>query len=302
VFFLVRDLRDALFAGVVVLALGLVVMQAIQRRYRHLVRRAVMPAVCAAIGDLSHDVGGASDLNLGELARIGLVPGHCRARFDDVFHGRYRATGFTMAEVRLRRDGHGRRRRSRSVFHGVIFAIETPRPVPARILIAQDGGMIGNGFKGLVRKFGGMQRVALPDPVFEQCFEVYADRPEVARAMVTAELRANLVALAEAHRGARFQVALADGRLFLAMPRRGDLFAAGSLFRSTGQLEGEAARLLEDVQVVHRVIDYLHGDRPGLRPQAKERSASPPVRWYALERRLRPHGAGRRALVLPISR
>jgi hypothetical protein len=44
------------------------------------------------------------------------------------------------------------------------------------------------------------------------------------------------------------------------MPRRGDRFRLGSIFRPLDDLENEAGRVLHDVQIVHRVIDTLHGD------------------------------------------
>ena len=264
VFLLVQNLQHGLFAGVLVLVAGFWLMQWAQRSYTDQVRKAVMPAICGAIGDLSHGVGAAPDLNLDRLAQIGLVPGHTCERIDDVFCGRHRGTRFTMAEVRLRRVRHGRRRRSSTVFRGLIFGLDVPRAVPARILIAKDGGLIGNGLKGWLKGLGGMQRVALPDEAFEARFELYADRPEVARATVTPQLCANLVALAAAQDDAPFQAAFADDRFFVAMRRRGDQFGVGSVFRSTALLEQEATRLLQEVRIVHRMIDYLHGDRPPL--------------------------------------
>jgi Protein of unknown function (DUF3137) len=267
-FLLAQSLQHALSAGAILLVVGFLAMQGVERSYCNQVRKVVMPAICGAIGDLSHGVGAAPDLDLDHLAQVGLVPGHNRERVDDVFRGRHRGTGFTMAEVRLRRVGRGSRRSSRTVFRGLIFAIEVPRAVPARILIARDGGLIGNGLKGWIKDFSGMRPVTLADAAFEARFEVYADRAEVALATVTPELCANLVALAAAQDGAPFQAAFADGRFFVAMRRRGDPFRIGSVFRSTDLLEEEAARLLEEVQIVHRLIDYLHGDRPPLEPAA----------------------------------
>ena len=104
----------------------------------------------------------------------------------------------------------------------------------------------------------------------EARFELYADRPEVARATVTPTLCANLVALATAQGSAPFQAAFTDGRFFLALRRRGDRFRVGSLFRPIEELESEAARVLDEVQVVHRLIDHLHGDRPPLEPARKQ--------------------------------
>jgi hypothetical protein len=154
------------------------------------------------------------------------------------------------------------------VFRGLIIAVAMPRPVPARLLIASDAGRIGNRLEGWLKSFGEMRRVALADQAFEARFELYADRAEVALATMTPDLCANLVALADAHDGAPFEAALADGRLFVALPKRGDLFRIGSLFRSTAALEKDAAAVLRDVQIVHRLIDYLQGDRPVPGPDA----------------------------------
>jgi len=53
IFLWVGDLENALFVGGVVAALGFVLMQLAQRGYSVQVRRAVMPAICEAIGDPS---------------------------------------------------------------------------------------------------------------------------------------------------------------------------------------------------------------------------------------------------------
>ena len=262
---LLQSLQHLLIAGLVVLVAGFGAMRAIERAYGRRLREAVMPSICGAIGDLRHQVGTAH-LDFDRLEAIGLLPGYNRRRIDDVFQGSHRGTGFMMVEVHLRRVRGFRRRSSRTVFRGLIFAIDVPRPAPGVILIARDGGVIGNGLRGWLKGFSDMRRVTLPNGAFEERFEVYADRPDAAPATVTPELCANLVALADAEGAAPFQAAFADGRFFLALRRRGDAFHIGSIFRSTDRLAEEAARLLAEVQIAHRVIDYLHGDRPQLAP------------------------------------
>jgi hypothetical protein len=68
------------------------------------------------------------------------------------------------------------------------------------------------------------------------------------------------------------------------MPRRGDQFRVGSLFRSTATLQGELAPLVRDVQIVHRLIDYLHGDRPLAAPSPGPATAREPVTAGPVER------------------
>jgi hypothetical protein len=246
-------------AGVLMTVFGLHMLGAEQRRFRHRLRDLVMPAVCQAAGDLRHSAGGAPGIPFDELESLGLLPGHNRRTIDDVFEGRHRDTEFIMVEARLRRRSGGGRSRTRTVFRGLIFAIAVPRDVRARILIARESGTLGNRLKGWIKGFSGLERVSLPHPAFEAQFEVYSDDRAVAQATITPAFCAALVELAQAHAGQPIQGAFRLGWFYLTLPRRRDQFRLGSLFRSLDGLEAEAERVLQDVRVVHRVIDTLHG-------------------------------------------
>jgi hypothetical protein len=249
----------ALLAAAVPLAVGVTVLRSQQRKFRHRVRDLVMPAICEAIGDLRHRAGGAP-IPFDHLERLGLLPSHNRRQVDDVFEGRHRDTGFVMAEARLRRRSGGRRRHTRTVFRGLILAVEVPREVCARILIAREAGAIGNRFKGWISGFSGLARVALPHPAFEARFEVYGDNATVARDVVTPGFCDAMVALADAYRERPIQGAFRGRWFYLTMPQRGDRFRLGSLFRSLDGLAAEAQQVLHEVRIVHRVIDMLHGE------------------------------------------
>lgn len=253
----------AVLGGAVAAVLGALLMQKTQRRYLDEVRSSVMPAVCEAIGGVTHAVGPAPGLDLDRLATIGLLPPHDRREVDDVFEGVHRNTVFAMAEVRLR-CRRGRKRGTRTVFRGLVFVIETPKEIPTRILLAKDAGLLGNWASGWIRSFRGMNRVSVPHAPFEARFEAYADEPAQALETVTPGLCAALVELADAHGGGPVQAAFAGRHFYLAMPKRRDQFRLGSLFRSVAQLEQEAGRVLHDVQQIHRLIDRLHGEPASL--------------------------------------
>jgi Protein of unknown function (DUF3137) len=249
----------AVLAAVLMLGFGLHMLGAEQRRFRHRVRDLVMPAVCQAAGGLRHSAGHAPGIPFDELESLGLLPRHNRRTIDDVFEGGHRDTEFIMAEARLRQRSGGRRSRTRTVFRGLIFAIAVPRDVRARILIARESGALGNRLKSWIKGFSGLERVALPHSAFEAHFEVYSDDRAVAQATVTPAFCDALVELAEAHAGQPIQGAFRLGWFYLTLPRRRDQFRLGSLFRSLAGLEAEAERVLQDVRIVHRVIDTLHG-------------------------------------------
>ena len=219
-----------------------------------------MPAIGEVAGDLVHGTGEAPSIPLQALEDLGLLPNHNRRTIDDVFEGRHRDTRFVMAEARLRRRSGGRRSRTRTVFRGLILAIEVPREVRAPILIAREAGAIGNRLKGWIKGFSGLARVSLPHPAFEAGFEVYSDDDAVARDIIAPGFCDAMVALAEGHEGRPIQGAFLDRWFYLAMPRRGDRFRLGSLFRSLDGLADEAQRVLQEVRTVHRVIDTLHGE------------------------------------------
>jgi hypothetical protein len=106
-----------------------------------------------------------------------------------------------------------------------------PREIRARILIAREPGAIGNRLKGWSKRFSGLERVFLPHPAFEARFEVYSDDPAVARDVVGPGFCEAMVALAAAHRGRPIQGAFRGRWFYLIMPKRGDQFRLGSLFR-----------------------------------------------------------------------
>lgn len=251
----------AIVSAVALGALGFVVLRHLQRSFDGRLRTLVMPVLCEAIGDIAHATGGAPGLDFNALEKLSLLPNHNRRQVDDVFVGSHRETGFIMAEATLRYRSRGRRGGTRTRFRGLIFAIATPHEIPARILIAKDAGLVGNKVIGWLRSCQGLERVTLPHPAFEGHFELYADRPEVALRTVTPGLCDALVALAEAHDGRPLQAAFLGRHFYLAMPKQGDQFRLGSLFRPLDRLEEDAGRVLHDVQIVHRVIDTLHGER-----------------------------------------
>jgi Protein of unknown function (DUF3137) len=252
----------AIVGTAIALVIGMHMLGSQQRRFRHRVRDLVMPAICRAIGDLRHSAGSAPGIPFDDLESLGLLPRHNRRRVDDVFEGRHRDTEFVMAEARLSYRSGGSKSRTRTVFRGLIVAVQVPRDVPARILVAREAGAVGNRLKGWINGFSGLARVSLPHPAFEARFEVYSDEPAVARDTVGPAFCDAVVALAEAHDGQAIQGAFHLSWFYLTIPRRRDQFRLGSLFRPLDSLEEDAQRVLQDVRIVHRVIDTLHGDRP----------------------------------------
>ncbi len=224
------------------------------------VRDVVMAPVCTFLGGIQYRRHAENAIDPKRFAEAGVVESFTSARIEDLFVGRYRETGFAVVDARLVRAG-GRSRRT--VFHGLLFTIEVPRPFSGHILIGRDFGKVGNTLAAWFKSFDGMRAITLDHPEFEAIYAVYADSPDTAPEVLTPVFLDSMVAIAEAAEGAAVRAAFTEGTFVLALPTGRDLFAPGSIFRSVYDCEDDIRELLWQVTIVHRLIDYLHGDDPG---------------------------------------
>ncbi|MGM0584374.1 MAG: DUF3137 domain-containing protein [Pseudomonadota bacterium] len=229
----------------------------------------VMPVVCEFVGDLDYDHAATRGFPLEHAKALGAVPAHDRARLSDRLSGRYRDTAFEIVEARLqvkRSDDDGDSRKTDTVFRGLLFRVETPEEIPSKILIARDltkiGNMLGKLFSGDAGR--GMPKVELPHPEFERRFEVHAEDPDVARQVLAPAFLDNLL-LIDRHEGAgergpAMQAAFHGRDFFLALNRQDGFLEMGALSRPVGDIEEALHRVFDDIALVRRVIDRLHGD------------------------------------------
>lgn len=231
------------------------------------VAEAVMPAVCAHVGDISFDRHATAGFPVGEMQALGMVGSHDGVQLSDRLKGTYRGTSYVLAEARLtrrRRDSDGKTRNT-TVFSGLLFAIDVPVPVPTPILITRDHGMIGNRLGSLFSgsKGRGMPRVEVDHPAFEAAFEVHAANPEAARAFLPVPFLENLLAIGQTEggrKGARAMVAGFSGRSFyLALDRDGGFLKMGALTKPVTGMEDDLHAIFDDIDLVRRIIDRLHG-------------------------------------------
>jgi hypothetical protein len=264
---------DALIPlGFMGLLVALVALPHFARVFRDQVRGALTPLVCEAIGGISHRVGGAPAV-LQRLERLPLVRPHGHRTIDDVFTGSHDGTAFDMAELRLfnvvtRSSGSGSKRTTttteKTVFKGLAFLVSTPRPVPVRVVVRGPVGWFGGRWrlsdKALTAQ--GYTRVDVPDADFSRHLSLWADDPDQALKVVGPGLAATLARLAATAGRKRIDAAFIAARFVLLLPKGGNAFSVGGLFRSLGRLAPDAHALLDEVMVVHRLIDVLKAPPP----------------------------------------
>ncbi len=236
-------------------------------RYRKAAREMVTPVVCEAIGGITHHENVRSG-EVGRLRRAKLVAPYNTLDIDDVFQGTHDGVAFVMLELHLKMvtrtvSGSGSNRRNstrtRTIFRGLMFMIGTPRPIPVPILIRGHRGRIGTPWRLPDSDLEGMQRIDLPDEGFAQRFTLWTSDWEQAAPVITPPFIGVMARLAATAGRKGIDAAFDIDQFLLLLPRRGDQFKVGGLFRSVRRLRVDAHRLMDEILMVHRLIETLRG-------------------------------------------
>lgn len=237
--------------------------------YRTAARDAVTPLVCEAIGGMTRGSGAAYEV-LGRLRSLPIVAPFAHHALDDVFTGSHDGTDFVLAEIRLfnmstRTSGTGQNRttttKESTVFKGLLFLIETPAAIPSRIIARGpripwlcDWRPASSTLERL-----GFRRVAVPDAGFSRHLSLWAEDGEAALGVVGPGLAGTLARLAATAGWRRIDAGFSGTRFMLLLPKAGNSFSVGGLYRPVERLGEEAHRLMDEIMVVHRLIDVLKG-------------------------------------------
>ena len=136
------------------------------------------------------------------------------------------------------------------------------------ILISRELGSFGNKL-GEMLAFGtgrSMPKVDFDHAEFEAAFEVYADDPDAARAVMPPAFLDRLLEIGRDEGGNKGLRGMKAGfhreNFYLALDREGDFLAMGGLTRPVSDIEDDLHAAFEDLALVRRIIDRLHGDAP----------------------------------------
>ncbi len=237
------------------------------RRYGDEVRKVALPAVIEAIGDIDHTKGQAAG-DLGRFVDAQVLRSHGNhPEVSDVFSGIWRDVRFEMAEVVLRDvktfgTSTQKPTKQRHYFRGLLFTIATPTPISARILLRGKQRLV-RAAPWRARVGDGLQRVQLPHAGFNRHLELWSDDPDMALSVVTPAFADTMASLADSAGWYRLDAAFDEDLFLLALPRLSRRFAIGRPWQPLSQLRRETRELLDEVRVVHRLIDVLLGDAGG---------------------------------------
>ena len=256
-----------------------------EKRWEGSVAEALMPAICDHVGDLSYDRNAHKSFPLDQIRRLGIIRPFTHPTLSDRLEGRYRDTPFEMVEAKLeskKTASHtgGKRadnsNRSTTVFKGLLFRIGVPDPIPTRILIARSFMGPGNKLAEMLSRDTGrtMPKVTTGHARFDEKFVVYSADPDVARRVLAPAFLDNLLEISEAEAdtdGTRtLEAAFHEDSFFLALNRKSDFLKMGSLRKPVTGVEEDLHLAFEDIALIHRIIDRLHGDHPdAVEPSAR---------------------------------
>ena len=187
---------------------------------------------------------------------------------DDAFAGTHDGIAFAMLELHLKKvtrrgggSGHNLRRstRTRTVFRGLLFVIATPRPIPVPILMRGPRLWFGTPWRLGDSDLVGMQRIDIPDEAFARHLSLWTRDRTRAAEIVTPRFVSVMARLAASAGRKGIDAALDIDQFLLLLPRRGDQFKVGGLFRSVSRLRLDAHRVMDEILVVHRLIGTPKG-------------------------------------------
>jgi hypothetical protein len=257
----------AIFFGLHAAVFGPVHAFYLAHLYRKAARDVVTPVVCEAIGGMTHHTDVRSG-EVGRLRRAKLVAPYNTLDIDDVFQGTHDGVAFVMMELHLKMvtrsvSGTGSNRRSstrtRTIFRGLMFMIATPRPIPVPILIRGHRRRVGTPWRLGDGDLEGMQRIDIPDEAFARHLSLWTRDWNKAAEIVTPQFVSVMARLAASAGRKGIDAAFDIDQFLLLLPRRGDQFKVGGLFRSVRRLRIDAHRVMDEILMVHRLIETLKG-------------------------------------------
>jgi hypothetical protein len=150
---------------------------------------------------------------------------------EDLVSGRHGSTAFRFSELAVTEvKKRGKRTETEVVFRGLFFAADFNKAFAGQTLVLPDRaerrlGAVGRAFQSIATGHG-LELVELEDPDFERAFVVRSTDPTEARYLLSPSLMQRILTF-HANTGSALRLSFIGGRLHVAVPLSGDLFAIG---------------------------------------------------------------------------
>ncbi len=185
----------------------------------------------------------------GPFIQFGLLRRFNRERWEDEIAGVHDGVGFSLIEAHLKYRTGGRKKRTRTVFHGQLIVVDYPRPFAGTTVVKRDAGLLN----AVAKPGGAFKRVGLASSRFEKSFEAWSTDQVEARALLDPVMLERFKELERLFEGAKLRAAFTQGKLYIAL-NVGDRLNIGTMFRP---IDGpaRAGRLLKEFDLIFDLID-----------------------------------------------
>lgn len=150
---------------------------------------------------------------------------------EDLVSGRHGSTVFQFSELAVTEaKKRGKRTETEVVFRGLFFTADFNKAFAGETLVLPDRaerrlGAVGRAFQSIAGGRG-LELVQLEDPDFERAFVVRSSDPTEARYLLSPSLMQRILTF-HTNTGSALRLSFIGGRLHVAVPLPGDLFAIG---------------------------------------------------------------------------
>ncbi len=225
------------------------------RKYKTEVKSKFMPVVCSFFGDLTYSVKGFVDRPW--WLSLDIIPRYNKIETEDFIDGMYKKFKIHMNEMILKRTtGYGKRRRTVTVFKGLVIVIGFPKSFKGKTVLKRDKGRFANWIDAI----SDLERIELEDPEFESIFEVYSSDQVEARFLLTTAFMERLLSLAGLRTGGKakpsVQCEFYKSELVIMIPSTKDLFEPQSIDKSALDHD-DIHMFLQQMDEVFQLIDVL---------------------------------------------
>ncbi|MEM8917110.1 MAG: DUF3137 domain-containing protein, partial [Pseudomonadota bacterium] len=230
--------------------------------YTRSIRGKILPLLCESIGGVTYSGNKRRGFDIGSFRRLALLdPRLTLVRLEDRFSGTYRNTRFDMMEA-VYQPGRRVKEEGNRFLRGVLIRLSVPMPFKGTtIIIAREDKPTLPRISRLIGRRR-LRPVRFDDPVFELQYQTRSDDAEEAHRLVAPSFRDAMLAMTTERQGEMVRAAFHDDAFLLSVPVWQPLFEIASLMTPTRKLEERTLKAADEITVVHRVIDQLHGAGP----------------------------------------
>ena len=227
--------------------------------YKTAYGESVMPAIAKMMGFSKYDADGR--IALADLKGSKIVPYFDSCSTEDYFEGTYKGAGLRFVQAHMTRtEGSGKRRRTITVFQGLIVLISLADPkFHGHTIIETDKSKF---FEWLDSKSHGLERANLVDPSFEKKFTVFTNDQVEARYLVDPLMMERLTHMSQSYQAKGISLAYYRDQVLILVRSSRDFFEMPPIHVSLTDPTA-LTRTRRDIEETLSMVDYLELYKPG---------------------------------------